>query len=180
MVRVLGKEVAAELFRLLKELETTGKAELKAQGHVATGKGIASIEALITEQSVDRLVGVIMAEDYLIGPVDKGVKRSRIPYTPGKSRARTSLYIQGLINWIRTIKPSLSDQERKGFAFAIAATHKKEGMPTRGSYAFSANGRRKGWIENGIVLNAEGIERRLRLLELFTARFEKAVFKAAA
>jgi len=53
-------------------------------------------------------------------------------------------------------------------------------MPTRGSYAFSANGRRKGWIENGIVLNAEGIERRLRLLELFTARFEKAVFKAAA
>lgn len=177
---MLTNEIAAEFLRMLKDLEKTGKDELKAQGHVATGRGLNSIQALITDQSVDRLVGVIMAEDYLIGPVDKGVKRSRIPYTPGRSRARTSLYIQGLINWARTVKPGLSDQERKSFAFAVAAKHKKEGMPTRGSYAFSSNGRRKGWIENGIELNAAGIADRLRLLELFTARFGKAMLKAAS
>ena len=175
----MSTEVAAELLRVLKELEATGKAELKAQGHVATGRGINSIQALITEQSEDRAVGVIMAEDYLIGPVDKGVKRSRIPYTPGQSRARTSLYIQGLINWARTVKPSLTDQERKSFAFAVAAKHKKEGMPTRGSYAFSTNGRRKGWIENGIELNAKGLGDRLRLFAILKAQFTKDLLNSA-
>lgn len=175
---MLTNEIAAELMRLMRELEKTGKAELKAQGHVATGRGLASIEAMLTEQSVDRLVAVIMAEDYLVGPVDKGVKASKIPKFSG--RGGTSLRIQGLINWARTVKPSLSRDERKRFAFAVDTKHKKEGNPTRGSYAFSSNGRRKGWIENGIELNATGIADRLRLLELFTARFSKSLLKAAA
>ena len=32
-----------------------------------------------------------------------------------------------------------------GAAFAIAKTQKREGMPTKGSYKFSSNGRRKNW-----------------------------------
>lgn len=76
-----------------------------------------------------------MINDYAIH-IDKGVKPSRVPYTEG-SGAKTSKYIDALVDWIKIIKPSLSEKERLGFAFGIARKAKKEGHTTRGSFKFS-------------------------------------------
>ena len=161
----------------LDKIADAGRLELSAQGHKATGRGIASIEARVTG-TADALRGQILANDYLI-PVDTGVPRGRIPYSRG-SGARTSLYIQGLISWAGVVRPGLSEAERKSFAFAVANVHKQQGMPSRGSYAFSSNGRRKDWIESGLVGAAENLEDRLRLFALVTEFFEGAARQATA
>lgn len=155
-----------------------GKIELAAQGHRASGRGIESIEAEITEASVNRLVGVIWANDYLV-PVDTGVSAARVPFGGGGGGG-TSRYIQGLLDWIAIIKPGLDTKEAKSFAFAIAHTHKREGIPSNGSYAFSQNGRRTGWIEAGIAANQEEFEEDLRLFGLIADSFESAIVRAAA
>ena len=135
-------------------------AEIKAQGHVATGKLINSLETVI-EQKGTLLVGKILINDYS-GILNAGVSPERVPYTPRSGR-KTSKYITALINWGRVVKPSLSEKELKSFAFAVAATAKKEGHPTRGSYAYSENGRRKSWAENSIDNN---IDRFTEILDL--------------
>lgn len=121
--------------------------EIRQQGHVATGNLLRSFKAEVNESISDGFLGVIFAADYW-QPVDTGVAAGRIPYTPGRRSGRSSSkYIQGLLDWIETIRPGLSEKERKSFAFAIAATHKKEGMPTRGSYSFSRNGHRTNFVQ---------------------------------
>jgi hypothetical protein len=162
---------------VLSELSSSAKAELLAQGHKATGRGIASIEPLIQSDDAARLVGVIMANDYLI-PVDTGVKADKIPFS-GKGKGGTSKYIQGLLNWISVIRPGLTAKESLGFAFAIAHKHKKEGNPTRGSYSFSSNGRRTGWIEYGIQKNVGDIPAQLRLVVILDQSFTTAITAAA-
>jgi hypothetical protein len=42
----------------------------------------------------------------------------------------------------------LGSREALSAAFATAKKHKREGMPSRGSYAFSSNGRRTGFVKN--------------------------------
>lgn len=122
-------------------------AEIKAQGHVASGKLIETIEIRIN-RTPDKITGGIYMEDYAI-VLDRGVKADRVPFSPG-SGARSSLYIQSLIDWIATIKPGLGDRERKSFAFAIANKARQEGHPTRGSFSFSQNGRRREWSKHAI------------------------------
>lgn len=164
--------------RILDKLADAGKLELAQQGHRATGKGIESVEGVVSDITVDKLVGVIMANDYLL-PVDTGVKASRIAYNPG-SGTRTSKYIEGLIRWAGVVKPSLSPKERKSFAFAVAAKHKREGMPTRASFSFSRNGRRKDWVKFGLADNVDAIVEAANMLEVFERQFDKALQNIAA
>lgn len=134
--------LAQNLENALKFIRSEIILELTAQGHRASGKTFENLEIKITLTS-DGAIGQIIAPDY-IAILDKGIKPDRVPYTPG-SGAKSSKYIQALIRWIGIVKPGLADFERKSFAFAIAMKAKKEGHPTRGSYAFSHNGRRTGW-----------------------------------
>lgn len=134
--------------------------ELSAQGHNASGKLLKSIETVVEEKG-EALVGKILMNDYSIF-LDKGVTADRVPYTRG-SGAKRSKYIDALIEWSRYIKPSLAEKERKSFAFAVAHTAKQEGHPTRGSYAFSDNGRRKAFYEHSVEKN---MERFLEILDL--------------
>jgi len=62
-------------------------------------------------------------------------------------------------------------QEAKSVAFAIAHTHKKEGMPSRGSYQFSATGERTRWFTN-IVERKETLIRQTvyRLVDLVVSK----------
>lgn len=169
--------------RFLKALETLAdraKAELFAQGHNASGRGINSIEPKITAADLDRLVGVILANDYLVGPVDKGVKASRVAYGGGGGSGRKSKYISGLLAWAAIVKPGLSLKERKSFVFAVAAKHKREGIPTRGSYSFSSNGRRLSWIENGIERFVDDVEAAFRAADFIATSFEESIARAAA
>lgn len=132
--------------------------ELKMQGHRLTGKLEKSIEAVVKHKSDEWLID-IMHERYGTYQ-DTGVSANRIPYTPG-SGARTSKYISALIRWVqlRGIAPGFA--RAKGIAFAIAKTHKKEGMPTKGSYRFSNNGRRTLWLQHPASAQEKTIERRI-------------------
>ncbi len=124
--------LVAEFFK--KELRN----ELEQQGHKDTGKLIDSIEyEILTDTDTIKIVFTYL---YYGDIVETGVKPANIPFS-GRSGAKTSKYIEALKNWAK----------RKGFkkplsaAFAIANKHKKEGMPTKNSYKFSSNGRRKHW-----------------------------------
>lgn len=119
---------AIELFR----------AELRSQGHRSSGRLEESFSKVITTTIGGVAKGEIQAEDYGLA-LDKGVPAENVRYNP-----------KVLLPWIRRIKPGLSQNEQKSFAYAIREKHRKEGIPTRGSYAYTSNGRRKGWIENGI------------------------------
>ena len=133
----LQAEILADFFK--QELA----AELTAQGHTDTGRLVNSINyTILSDLSTVKIVFEYL---YYGDIINNGVKAANIPF--GRSTGKkTSLYIEALKNWAA----------RKGFknplgaAFAIAKTHKKEGMPTRGSYKFSNNGRRKNW--RGFVL----------------------------
>ena len=118
--------------------------ELRDQGHNLTGSLISSLEEKVTV-AAGRLTIEMYGNDYG-DPLNTGVPAARIPYTPGQSRAATSKYIQGLIHFAER-RFGLRGKEAISAAFAIARKHKREGMPTRGSYKYSSNGRRTGWID---------------------------------
>lgn len=163
-LRITMEEISAYTIRYLKE-------ELEQQGHKLTGNLENSLEAIVTDTG-KMWTSEVMWEAYG-GAVNNGVKADRIPYSPG-SGAKHSKYIAGLIRFVelRRMAPAGS-KEAVRIAFAIARKHKQEGMPTRGSYRFSQNGRRmlavqfavgKAWpgIVEGIEKNAgEAIEKLL-------------------
>jgi len=125
-------ELVADFFK--KELRN----ELEQQGHKDTGKLIDSIQYDILMDS--NSVKIVFEYLYYGDIVNNGVKPNKIPF--GNSTGATySKYIEALKNWAKRkgMKKPLSA------AFAIAKTHKKEGMLSKGSYKFSNNGRRKNW-----------------------------------
>lgn len=169
----LKEDILKRFKQTLDTLADKGRARLAQQGHKATGKLIRSIEAQITSDDITNLIGAIYAEDYgLI--VDSGVPANRIPFSPG-SGAKTSKYIQALMDWIDTIRPGLQEKERKNFAFAIAHTHIREGMPTTGSRRFSEDGTRTNWIESSFADQEEAIERQLNLARLISISVERSI-----
>ena len=177
---LLDQRIYARFQALLDELAERGRAEITQQGHVATGRGRDSLEGVIISRDLRKLEGAILAADYMVGPVNDGVRASRVPFGGKRGRGGKSKYIQGLLDWLRVVKPSLSDQERLSMAFAIGRTAKKEGHPTRGIYAFSRNGRRTGWIRAGLETNAGVIEEELQLAAALRASLFERVEKAAA
>ena len=147
--------------------------ELRGQGHVATGNLLRSIEIVIEELG-EKIVGRILVADYALF-LDKGVSADRIPFSGITGRGGKSRYIQALINWIRIKRPSASDNQVKGIAFAIAHKAKQEGHPTRGSYAYAQNNRRKEWTRYAIDDNEEEFEKLLDLENLMVARIENLI-----
>jgi len=130
-------------------------AELVAQGHRATGRLAGSVEAAVKEYRE----GISLEISYLeYGRyVNDGVKAERVPFGR-KTGAKTSKYIEALIKWVQ-IKGLATGLEAKGLAFGIARKHKKEGIPTRGSYAFSRNGRRVGFQNYILSQNIDEVDR---------------------
>ncbi|MEL6274592.1 MAG: hypothetical protein AAFU03_05795 [Bacteroidota bacterium] len=173
---MLTSDIVNEFEKLLLELVKSAEKEVREQGHVASGRGLRSIDFEIFDRNPNRLVGAIVAEDYMIDDVDPGKTAAEVRREP---RARR---LVELANWIRIVRPGLSAQERRSFAFLIDRKHRQVGVPTRGSFAFSLNGRRTGWIQEGVVKPAEqlDIERRLRLFELFSRDIEERIVRAAA
>lgn len=118
--------------------------ELKDQGHNLTGRLSNSVDADINEDA-DGWEMDISHEKYGVY-LDFGVRPDRIPYTPG-SGAKYSKYINALKNWVLARGIKTNEKAALSMAFAIARVQKREGMPTRGSYKFSNNGRRTGWVQ---------------------------------
>lgn len=127
------------LFLGRKVFEDALKKELRGQGHYLTGAAEGSLTVTLDEAK-DK-AGIAGEGVFYIGILNDGVKANRIPYGGIGNGAKTSKYIQGLIRFWRL--RGLGEKEAVRAAFATAKKHKREGMPTRGSYAFSSNGRRK-------------------------------------
>lgn len=134
------------------KLETDLKTELGEQGHRLTGALEDSV-ASITEEGNGSVAVEVFAEGY-INPVNDGVTPAKIPYDSSqRTGAKTSLYIEGLKNYAM-LRFGISDEkEATSAAFAIAKTHEKEGMPTKGSYAHSNNGKRTQAIDRTLSEN---------------------------
>lgn len=111
------------------------KNEHIAQGHKLTGSFVNSInyEVLSDVNTITILLKYAEYGRYL----ETGVSAAKIPFGT-KTGKKVSQYIEALRSWA-TLRGFTNPL---GAAFAIAKTHKKEGMPSKGSYKFSNNGRR--------------------------------------
>ena len=136
--------------------------ELEAQGHRATGKLIASVVAKV-KTMLDNIEVQMSHLDYGI-IVNTGLSPERVPYSRG-SGAKTSKFIEALMGWIRLkgIGGGL-DKTVRGIAFAMATTMKREGIPTKGSYRFTSNGRRTQWID--YIYNRYNVEWQDRIADI--------------
>ncbi len=114
--------------------------ELIEQGHEATGKLINSFEQRVIEVPNSIVIEILM-NDYGIY-VNEGRK-------PGGKKVP----ISALVKWIEQKAIVNGDKEVKSLAFAIQQTIHREGIPTKGSFEFTNNGRRKGFID--FVINNE-------------------------
>lgn len=122
--------------------------EFSQQGHNNTGAGIESIVYAVKQfGNVYQLD--LSFNKYMIYQ-DKGITADRIPFSFGSGN-KTSKYIAGLTKWVMQRGMANNRKKARSIAFAIAKTHKKEGMPTRGSYLYSRNGRRKNFFTENYV-----------------------------
>ena len=108
--------------------------ELLGQGHKATGNLINSFEQRVIELPNSIVIEILMDEYGIY--VNEGRK------TGGKK-----VPINVLVEWIERKAIASGDKDVKSMAFAIQNTIHKEGIPTKGSFKFSNNGRRKGFID---------------------------------
>lgn len=108
--------------------------ELIEQGHKATGNLVNSFEqrALSLPNS---LVLEILMDDY-------GTYVNN-----GRQKGGKKVPIDVLVAWIERKAIVSGNKKVKSLAFAIQQTIHKEGSPTKGSFRFSNNGRRKGFID---------------------------------
>lgn len=135
-------------------VDITGE-EFQAQGHNLTGASISSIEYVV-EKEGNTWVVEIWHDKHMIY-LNTGVPASKIPYSPG-SGAESSQFIEELIKWVQLRRIASGFVKAKRIAFAIATTMKREGMPTKGAYKFSGNGRRIGWLDYPINKERDEIE----------------------
>ncbi len=142
MFEILAKQIGGLIVDELRR-------QYRLQGHNLTGKLIASIEQKVTLTVTGAKVQVLIVDYGVI--INNGTPASRIPYTPGSGRGGTSKYIQGLQNFAR-LRMGLNAREALSVAFAIAKKQSKEGMPTKGSFRFSKNGKRTGAIEDTLEI----------------------------
>lgn len=134
------------------EFQSLIKKEIEAQGHKLTGKLINSVTFEV-QQLNGGFEGTMFIADYGM-ILEKGVKPNRIPFTFGSGK-KTSKYIQGLIDFFQ--KRGLHPKAAKSAAFATARVQKREGLPTRKSFRFSKNGRRKGFIKHTLDNNIKAL-----------------------
>ncbi len=142
-----------------------GKDELREQGHVATGRGIASLKAKVVESVGDTLRLGIEGNDYLLD-LDTGIPASKVD-TSAAAKAK-------LLKWARIVKPGLSESNLKRFTFLTLNKAAVFGFPLPGAYAFTKNGRRTEWMKFGLEMNTEKIiEEQFKVFELLVENFDE-------
>jgi hypothetical protein len=167
---VTYQELVGIALNAVESLVEKGKDELSEQGHVATGRGIASLKAKVVESVGDTLRIGIEGNDYLLD-LDTGIPASKVD-TSAAAEAR-------LLQWARIVKPGLSESNLKRFTFLTLNKAAVLGFPLPGSFAFSKNGRRTEWIKFGFEVNAEKIiEEQFKVFELLVENFDE-IYQAA-
>lgn len=116
--------------------------EWRKQGHNLSTKVEDTARTTIENTlGLIRITGELL---YYARFVNSGLVQSQIPYSPPSGRGGKSKYIEGLIRWAT----ARGIDNPKSAAFAIAFTHKEEGMPTYGSLKFSQTGHRTQFVED--------------------------------
>jgi len=146
-VRKIEKTVTAKLLQ-----------EWDAQGHSMTDKVVNDMHYVIQYISEYIFISGYMYE--YGGYIETGTPAENIPFSPGSGNKR-SMYIEGLIKYVEK-RMGLFDKQAKKVAFAIAHTQKREGMPTRGSFKYSSNGKRTGWIDDSLAKASPDISEIIR------------------
>ena len=151
--------------------------EWTAQGHFMDGKVVKEMDLVIeqTFNSVSFLFYFLPYGTY----IESGVPASRIPFSGATGQGGKSMYIQGLISYALKKLQVANLAEAKSAAFAIAHTHKKEGMPGKASARFSSTGKRTEWINETFKNNRPLIRQfLLRYVEgIFTVKFDNIILK---
>lgn len=122
--------------------------ELEGQGHRATGDLIRSVIST-TQVYLDTIEASISNLSYG-KTVNDGIPASKIP----RYGAEYGNLLYALVKWIRIKKLAFGADKAYRFAQNIIKKAQIEGIPTKGSYKFSKNGRRTGWIDY-VVANYE-------------------------
>lgn len=115
--------------------------ELEGQNHKASGNLIRSIIAT-TQQTLDGVESSISNLSYG-KTLNDGIPAGKIP----KYGAEYGNLLFSLVKWIRLKKLAFGADKAYRFAKNIINKAQTTGFPTPGSYKFSRNGRRKGWID---------------------------------
>lgn len=145
--------------------------EFKSQGHSFTGAWENSqTETILSVPRGIKAVGTAFSYGNI---VSAGVTSGRIPFDGSTGRGGTSQYIQGLVGYFK--KKGLNDKQALGAAFATAHTHKKEGMPSLGSYRYSKNGQRLRFISRAKKAIEPDLNRQMRegMDKIFNHEFKK-------
>lgn len=160
---MLTKEEILEPLEIL--LRDELRKEWVAQGHSMGGKAIEEID-FVSKATADTFSLEVWLPNYGYF-LDKGVKAEQIPFSGRSGHGGKSAYIQGLIRYVQKRMGIQELSEAKSVAFAIAHTHKREGMPSIGSERFSKTGERTRWFTN-ITERKESLIRQTiyRLVEL--------------
>ena len=151
--------IATDVERLEQVLREALMNEWEAQGHYMTGKVVNDLD-IVVKQEANRII--ISGFTYPYGMIQAaGVPANKIPFggtaPRGQGKGGTSLYIEALQRYAKNRMNIQDDKKSLSVAFAIAKTHKKEGMPTTGSYSFSQTGKRTQWIEDAFRSDEENI-----------------------
>lgn len=152
------------LTRFLDDKIEIAREELRQQGHRVTGETERSFKSEVLINDKLNYTGLIWVKTSAV-ILNFGVTPDRVPF--GAGRGGKSRYIEALLDWAANVRSDLSEKERKSFVFAVARKAKKEGHPTRGSYAFSKNGRRKDWMAFSVELKGTDIEKYIAPSVLF-------------
>jgi len=118
--------------------------ELKAQGHIDTGR-LAQSKKVTVKTGVARIIGELAMEDY-VKYLETGTRPRRV----------TGAQVAALKAWWK--RKGLTDKEAEGAAWGTAKNQVKYGSPTPASYAFSSNGRRKGVLTQAIDKSVSAIK----------------------
>lgn len=143
------------------ELVNTLVKELEDQGHRASGSLINSVVHEVANKMNEAVIYIrhLRYGKYVNDPLPA----SKVPYSRG-SGAKTSKFIQEIAAWVKRKKiTSGLDKDIMDTTFAIVNKMKKEGRPTIGSYKFSKNGRRTGWIDYVVKKFKVKLEPRVQL-----------------
>lgn len=127
---LIGYTITTELVR-----------EIEQQGHRASGALIRSVIST-TQTTLDGIENSISNLSYG-RELNDGIPASQIP----KSGVAYGNLLFNLVRWIRLRKLAFGADKAYRFARNIIRKAQTTGIPTPGSYKFSKNGRRKGWID---------------------------------
>jgi hypothetical protein len=140
------------------------KKELRDQGHNNSKQLSDSIEGKIITVTNGLRGELYMLDRYKF----INLYSSNIPFSGSRGVAKKSKYIQALIKFFK----SKGAKNPISAAFATAWKQKKEGRPTKGSYLFSKNKRRTGFLDVGLASVEE------QIFELISTEVNNAIVKS--